>query len=88
MGGRHRLGHRDVDVEGDATLGEGAYFGELSLVDGGPRSAGVVAGDGGLTTFAIPKWTFDELLTKHPEVAVPMLRVLCGRLRRAEASSK
>jgi CRP-like cAMP-binding protein len=70
-----------------ATLSEGAYFGELSLIDGGPRSAGVVAGDAGLRTFAINKWTFDELLNKHPEMAVPMLRVLCSRLRRAEATT-
>jgi CRP/FNR family transcriptional regulator, cyclic AMP receptor protein len=68
-----------------ATLGPGAYFGELSLVDGGPRSADVAAGDSGLTTFALPKWSFDELLRDHPEVAVPMLRVVSTRLRRAEA---
>jgi CRP-like cAMP-binding protein len=82
-------GEADVMINGEtvASLGDGAYFGELSLIDGGPRSAGVVAGQAGLTTFAIPKWTFDELLTKHPEVAVPILRVLCGRLRRAEAAA-
>lgn len=79
-----------VQVQGAtvATLSPGAYFGELSLIDGGPRSAGVVAGAAGLSTFAIPKWTFDELLLKHPEVAVPMLQVLCGRLRRAEAAAQ
>jgi CRP-like cAMP-binding protein len=70
-----------------ATLTEGAYFGEMSLVDGQPRSAAVVAGAFGLATFAIPKWSFDALLTRHPEIAVSMLRVLCGRLRRAEAAS-
>jgi len=74
-----------VGSEVVATLGSGAYFGELSLIDGGPRSADVAAGDGGLTTFALPKWSFDELLKDHPEVAVPMLRVVGGRLRRAEA---
>ena len=76
-----------VRVQGEqvATLGPGAYFGELSLIDGGPRSADVVAGERGLTTFALPKWSFDELLRDHPEVAVPMLRVVGGRLRRAEA---
>ena len=76
-----------VRVRGEqvASLGPGAYFGELSLIDGGSRSAAVAAGDGGLTTFALPKWSFDELLKDHPEVAVPMLRVVGGRLRRAEA---
>jgi CRP/FNR family cyclic AMP-dependent transcriptional regulator len=71
-----------------ATLGAGAYFGELSLVDGGPRTADVVAGPESVTTFALPKWTFDTLLQKHPEMAVPMLKVLCDRLRRAEAERR
>ncbi len=69
-----------------ATLGAGAYFGELSLIDGGRRTADVVAGPDAVTTFALPKWAFDALLTKHPEVAVPLLKVLCARLRRAEGT--
>ena len=71
-----------------ATLGAGAYFGELSLIDGGRRTADVVAGPDSVTTLALPKWTFDALLKKHPEVAIPMLRVLCDRLRRAEAEAR
>jgi len=67
-------------------LGPGAYFGELSLIDGEPRSADVVAAPGGLVTFAISKWTFETLLEEHPEVAVPMLHVLCARLRAQEAA--
>jgi CRP-like cAMP-binding protein len=66
-------------------LHPGTYFGELSLVDGLPRSATVVASTDGLTTFALPKTAFDLVLEEHPEVAVPMLRVLCARLRRAES---
>lgn len=65
-------------------LTEGDYFGELSLIDGRPRSADIVADAGGLTTFALSRWTFEDLLDKHPEVAVPMLRVLCSRLRNVE----
>jgi CRP/FNR family cyclic AMP-dependent transcriptional regulator len=67
-------------------LTEGDYFGELSLIDGQPRSADVVADAGGLTTLALSRWTFEDLLDKHPEVAVPMLRVLCSRLRAVEAA--
>lgn len=63
----------------------GEYFGELSLIDGLPRSADVVASDEGLTTFAIPKWTFESILEEHPEVAVPMLKVMCARLRQSES---
>jgi CRP-like cAMP-binding protein len=78
-----------VGAEGTlATLQPGAYFGELSLIDGLPRSATVVASPEGLTTFALPKSAFDRVLEEHPEVAVPMLRVLCARLRRAEARAR
>jgi len=68
-----------------ATVGPGDYFGELSLIDGEPRSADVIAGDGGLRTFAMNKWSFETLLEEHPEVAVPMLHVLAARLRVDEA---
>lgn len=68
-------------------IGPGDYFGELSLIDGEPRTADVVAGPDGLTTFALEKWTFQTLLEEHPEVAVPMLTTMVGRLRAAETRS-
>lgn len=77
-----------VDGEPHGRLGPGDYFGELSLVDGLPRSAEVRAGADGLTTFAITKWTFADLLEEHPEVAIPMLHVMVARLRAAEAGSR
>lgn len=73
-----------VDDRVHGTLDPGDYFGELSLIDGLPRSAAVVAGERGMTTFALAKWTFNDLLERHPEVAVPMLRVMTARLRAAE----
>jgi CRP/FNR family transcriptional regulator, cyclic AMP receptor protein len=82
-------GGATVAVNGVAngSLGAGAYFGELSLIDGLPRSADVTAGERGLITFALSKWTFESLLEDHPEVAVPMLRVLCARLRAQESAA-
>lgn len=76
-------GRARVDVDGvtHTELGPGQYFGEVALIDGKPRTADVVAGEAGLRTLAISKWTFEDLLEKHPEVAVPMLRVLASRLR-------
>ena len=71
-----------------AELRPGEYFGELSLIDGLPRSAEVRAGPDGLSTFAITKWTFADLIEDHPEVAVPMLHVMVARLRAAEAADR
>jgi CRP-like cAMP-binding protein len=77
-----------VDGNPHGRIGPGEYFGELSLVDGLPRSAEVRAGPDGLSTFAITKWTFADLIEDHPEVAVPMLHVMVGRLRAAEAAGR
>jgi CRP-like cAMP-binding protein len=76
-------GSGDVFVGGQQvnTVKAGDYFGELSLIDGEPRSADVIAASDGLRTFAINKWAFETLLEEHPEVAVPMLHVLTARLR-------
>ena len=81
LGGSARV---DVYGETHTVLGPGTYFGEVSLIDGRPRSADVIAGDDGLKTLALSKWTFEDLLEKHPEIAVPMLRVLAARLRADE----
>lgn len=80
-------GAGDVTVHGVAhgTVGAGSYFGELSLIDGLPRSATVRVGTDGIRTFALSKWSFNEILETHPEVAVPLLKVMCARLRASEA---
>lgn len=83
-----RTGSAEVRIGGTVvtTVGPGDYVGELSLVDGGPRTAEVTAGPDGVTAFALSKWAFEQLLDSHPEVAVPMLRVVVSRLREAERS--
>jgi CRP/FNR family transcriptional regulator, cyclic AMP receptor protein len=81
-------GHADVDVGGAPRreLGPDDYFGEISLVDGKPRSATVRAGGEGLQTFAIPVWEFRALLDEHPEVTRALLENLCARIRSVEAA--
>ena len=63
------------------TLGPGDYFGEMSLLDGKPRSATVTA-KGQLRTLAIPSWNFNRLLDEHPQMMRSMLIALSDRIRR------
>ena len=66
------------------TLAVGDYFGEISLIDGRPRSATVTAAEP-LTTLAVPYQVFQSLLDDDPTCARGLLTVLCARLREAEA---
>lgn len=65
------------------TLGVGDYFGEISVIDGQPRSASVQAVDS-LQTFVIHPTVFQALLDDHPDFARGLLVLLCQRLREAE----
>jgi CRP/FNR family cyclic AMP-dependent transcriptional regulator len=65
------------------TLGVGDYFGEISVIDGQPRSASVEA-VGELHTFLISPVVLKTVLDDHPEVARRLLVLLCKRLREAE----
>ena len=66
-------------------LEPGEFFGEISLLDGGPRTASVVATTP-VTTVRIFKRAFDRVVTKEPAVAAKILAVVAHRLREAERS--
>ncbi len=67
-----------------ATLGPGAFFGELALVDDEPRSASVVT-ELPSVVYRIHRNNFSRLLDAHPNIARALLRELAHRLRRANA---
>ncbi|HET7828129.1 MAG TPA: cyclic nucleotide-binding domain-containing protein [Candidatus Limnocylindrales bacterium] len=63
-----------------AHLGPGEFFGELSVLDGGPRVAQVVA-EAPTRCLAIASWDFERVLREEPGVALAVLRVVAARLR-------
>ena len=80
-GGRRRL----------STMGPGMNFGEAALLDGGLRSADVIA-DTDLVCLILPVAAFEELLVEEPGVTATLLRNLlrtvgatAGRLTREVA---
>ena len=68
-----------------ATLGKGQFFGEMSVIDGQPRSADVVAVTA-TQCWVLVSWNFAGMLKGHPEVALPMLKELVRRLRAAQSA--
>jgi CRP-like cAMP-binding protein len=63
-----------------AKLGPGDFFGEVALLDGGPRTATVTALSP-LRLVGITGWVFRGLLMEHPSIALKTLEAVAGRLR-------
>jgi len=82
-----------VIVEGEAKvvqgskvltrLGPGEFFGEISLLDGGPRTATVVA-ETPVVAIRIFKESFEKAVAQEPSVAAKILAVVARRLREAQ----
>ena len=80
-------GSADVEVNGVVRepLKVGDYFGEISLIDGRPRSATVVAGPDGMSTFALSALAFEPVVKENPDVAQALLKALTARIRSLES---
>jgi CRP-like cAMP-binding protein len=66
-----------------AELGPGQYFGELSILDRGPRSASVVANTD-MRVLVLGQREFVGVLDSIPGMAYKMLTVMAQRLREAD----
>jgi CRP/FNR family transcriptional regulator, cyclic AMP receptor protein len=65
------------------TLTTGDYFGEISLLDGEPRSATVIA-TSDLHVMRLRRRAFDQMLERHPSLARKLLVELGTRVRMLE----
>jgi CRP/FNR family transcriptional regulator, cyclic AMP receptor protein len=66
-----------------AELSAGQYFGELSLLDKGPRTATVVA-DTDMKVLVLGQREFLAVLDDVPGLAYKILRIMASRLREAD----
>jgi CRP-like cAMP-binding protein len=78
--GRARV---EVSARKRSALAPGAFFGEMSLLDGGPRSATVVA-ETAVRLLVIHRRDFARLMNEVPELNRSILAVLSRRVRQAE----
>ena len=67
-------------------LRPGEYFGEISLLDGGPRTASVVA-ETPLTMLALSRSALLRVVQREPAVGVRLLGHVAMMLRRLERSA-
>jgi CRP/FNR family transcriptional regulator len=79
-------GEASVEVQGQevATLGPGATFGEIALIDRRPRTATVTA-ISDLKAYGLPVFVFRPFVEARPQVAWKMLEAMADRLETAES---
>jgi CRP/FNR family transcriptional regulator/CRP/FNR family cyclic AMP-dependent transcriptional regulator len=67
-----------------ARIGPGDVFGELSILDGRPRSASVVTVSD-VVTARLSRPAFLNIVRSDPNIGLRMMEVLAGRLRESES---
>jgi CRP-like cAMP-binding protein len=81
-------GEATVRVHGEVVrrLGPGDHFGEVAVIDGGRRSAQIVA-DTNVLCYGLPAAEFRSLVKQHPQVAWALLETIVSRLRETQDRS-
>ena len=67
-------------------VGPGGLFGEMALIDGGPRSASAVA-LAETELVVLNQVTFERLLREVPDFAIGVMQLMSARLRAANAKA-
>jgi hypothetical protein len=78
-------GEASVSIRGvqRTTLQQGDYFGEIALIDEGPRAATIVA-DTDLICYGLTFWEFRPLVQANGVIAWKLLQSLAKKLREAQ----
>jgi CRP-like cAMP-binding protein len=69
------------------TLKKGDIFGEMALIENKPRSAAAVSVES-TQVLAMNEELFNSMLSKNPDFAKKMIRILSERLRKADLTIK
>lgn len=82
-----RSGRVDIITYGTVleNVGANGIFGEMALIDDGPRSAAAIASVD-TEVAALDKAQFLELVRQHPQFALTVMKLLAVRLRRMNKS--
>jgi CRP-like cAMP-binding protein len=78
---------RDGNIEVIDILGHNDIFGEIGMIDGGPRSATVTALENSKVTM-ISREDLNIMARKDPNAWFPIIKALSARLRRTATKEK
>jgi len=76
----------EVGGVGKGTGGPGDYFGEVALIDDGPRTASVIT-TSEVKAYGLTSWEFRPIVEENAHIAWLLLKGLAKRLRALQADS-